>query len=365
MFAGDEDSSGDEDGAASEEEKNEEEQQPSGGAGGSKATPLAGPTACARVSSLFTKDATKPNLLVYITVKEMLMWDYGSDLVSHGIGITRDCATLASGGAGGSKATPLAGPTACARVSSLSLKDGFEFYDRKGPADGYSARLVAAFSVRKAGAHYGLHHCVKLRCTRRFDIHFTHFPFIECSDYRATLLLGTGTLVVRTPAGACFVYGVAGEMQMAFGNAVKLSRDEWQETRPWLALPWNNARIVVDERANPPFVLANIVHEHLIPQHIRNGASSKRERCHSTLIFSRGQPLPFIMRRLLLGVQFLPAEERWRQRAVAVLLALHPSAGEGSLIRVLSPDIFRTIMRLEYSTPGIRGGPGGGSLSPT
>ena len=67
---------------------------------------------------------------------------------------------------------------------------------------------------------------------------------IECSDYRATLLLGTGTLVVRTPAGACFVYGVAGEMQMAFGNAVKLSRHEWQETRPWLALPWNNARIV-------------------------------------------------------------------------------------------------------------------------
>ena len=171
--------------------------------------------------------------------------------------------------------------------------------------------------------------------------------------------------MVRTPAGACFVYGVAGEMQMAFGNAVKLSGHEWQETRPWLALPWNNARIVVDERANPPFVLANIVHEHLIPQHIRNGASSKRERCHSTLIFSRGQPLPFIMRRLLLGVQFLPAEERWRQRAVVVLLALHPSAGEGSLIRVLSPDIFRTIMRLEYSTPGIRGGPGGGSLSPT
>ena len=56
MFAGDEDSSGDEDGAASEEEKNEEEQQPSGGAGGSKATPLAGPTACARVSSLSLKD---------------------------------------------------------------------------------------------------------------------------------------------------------------------------------------------------------------------------------------------------------------------------------------------------------------------
>jgi hypothetical protein len=114
MFAGDEDSSGDsdEDGAASEEEKNEEEQQP-------------------------------------------------------------------SGGAGGSKATPLAGPTACARVSSLSLKDGFDFseHDSRGPqaVSGYSARLVAEFCVRRAGAHYGLHQCVKLRC-RGFD-----------SDYRATL----------------------------------------------------------------------------------------------------------------------------------------------------------------------------------
>ena len=79
MFTGDESTSGDEDGAAFEEEKNEEEQQASGGTGGSKATPLAGPVACARVSSLFLKDATMPYLLVYITVKEMfkLMWDYG------------------------------------------------------------------------------------------------------------------------------------------------------------------------------------------------------------------------------------------------------------------------------------------------
>ena len=44
---------------------------------------------------------------------------------------------------------------------------------------------------------------------------------------------------------------------------------------------------------------------------------------------------------------------------------VHPRAGEGSPIRVLLPDIFRTIMQLEYSTPGIRGGPGGGSPSPT
>jgi hypothetical protein len=34
--------------------------------------------------------ATMPNLLVYITVKEMLMWEYGSDLVSHEI--ARRCA---------------------------------------------------------------------------------------------------------------------------------------------------------------------------------------------------------------------------------------------------------------------------------
>jgi hypothetical protein len=36
------------------------------------------------------KYATMPNLLVYITVKEMLMWEYGSDLVSHEI--ARRCA---------------------------------------------------------------------------------------------------------------------------------------------------------------------------------------------------------------------------------------------------------------------------------
>ena len=124
MFAGDEATSGDEDGAASEEGKNEEEQQP-------------------------------------------------------------------SGGAGGSKATPLAGPAACARVSSLSLQDGFDFSynDRKGPADGYSARLVAAFIEHRTGALYGLHLCgVKLRCTRhwRFVGRFICFPFVECSEYTAT-----------------------------------------------------------------------------------------------------------------------------------------------------------------------------------
>ncbi len=175
--------------------------------------------------------------------------------------------------------------------------------------------------------------------------------------------------MIRTPAGACCVYDVAGSMQREFGNVVKLSRDEWQETRPWLALPWHNARIYIDDREHPPFAVATIVHEHLIPDRIRKGASSEWERCHSTLYFpSHGQcsqSLPFIMRRLLLGVRYLPAEERWRQRAVAVLLALHPRAGEDSLIRVLSPDIFRTIMQLEYSTPEIRGGPGGGCLSPT
>ena len=282
-----------------------------------------------------------------------------------------------SGGAGGSKATPLAGPTACARVSSLSLQDGFDFSynDQKGPADGHSARLVAAFIEHRTGALYGLHQCgVKLRCTRdwRFVGRFICFPFVECSDSAATLLLSTGTLVVRTGAGACCVYDVAGSMQREFGNAVKLSRDEWQETRPWLALPWHNARIYIDDTEHPPLVVAAIVHEHMIPERIRNGASSEWERCHSRLYFPRHaqccQPLPFIMRRLLLGVRYLPAEERWRQRAVAVLLALHPRTGKDSPMRVLLPDVVRKIMQLEYSTPEITeigAGPGGGSLSPT
>jgi hypothetical protein len=262
-----------------------------------------------------------------------------------------DGGETASGGAGGSKAMPLAGPAFCARVSSLSLKDGFDFtvHDSRGPVNGYSARLVADFCVRKAGAHYGRHQCIKLRCTG--------LDFVEDSGHTATLLLGTGTLVVRTPAGECFAYDVASNMQREFGDAVKMSREEWQETRPWLALPWHDARIYVGKWHHPPNAYTAIIHEHLMipepPSH------------HSLLCFTCDQPLPFIMRRLLLGVRYLPAEERWRQRAVAVLLALHPRAGEDSLIRVLSPDSFRIIMRLEYSTPRIRGGPGGGSLSPT
>jgi hypothetical protein len=73
------------------------------------------------------------------------------------------------------------------------------------------------------------------------------------------------------------------------------------------------------------------------------------------------------MRRLLLGVRYLPAEERWRQRAVAVLLALHPRTGKDSPMRVLLPDVVRKIMQLEYSTPEITeigAGPGGGSPTP-
>ena len=62
-----------------------------------------------------------------------------------------DGGETASGGAGGCKATPLAGPAFCAQVSSLSLKDGFDFsiHDSRGPINGYSARLVAEFCVRR------------------------------------------------------------------------------------------------------------------------------------------------------------------------------------------------------------------------
>jgi hypothetical protein len=162
-----------------------------------------------------------------------------------------DGGETASGGAGGSKAMPLTGPAFCARVSSLSLKDGFDFtvHDSRGPVNGYSARLVADFCVRKGGDHYGLHQCVKLRCTRYFN-----FVLDKHTDsgYTAALLLGTGTLVVRTPAGECFAYDVARNMQREFGDAVKMSREEWQETRPWLALPWKNARISFGSWSYPP-----------------------------------------------------------------------------------------------------------------
>ena len=92
----------------------------------------------------------------------------------------------------------------------------------------------------------------------------------------------------------------------------------------------------------------------------------REERSHSLLHIPTVTPLPIIMQRLLRGVRYLPAEQRWRQRAVAALLALHDRLGKDSNMRVLLPDNFRRIMELEHMA--LDGAPemiGGGGPAPT
>ena len=172
------------------------------------------------------------------------------------------------------------------------------------------------------------------------------------------------------------VYDVACAVGEHYHRLLKTTWNEWHTDRLWLALPWQTARIILDYHIPlqyyAPHVMAMFVYDHLMPQHegplhFRPCLRSVVALSHSLLHLSTLQRLPFIMRRLLRGVRYLPAEERWRQRAVAVLLALHPRTGKDSPMRVLLPDVVRKIMQLEYSTPEITeigAGPGGGSPTP-
>ena len=58
------------------------------------------------------------------------------------------------------------------------------------------------------------------------------------------------------------------------------------------------------------------------------------------------KPVPYVLNRLHLGLRFLPAEELWRQRTVALFLAHHPRAGSLSRIRVLDVETLRRIMQM-------------------
>ena len=266
--------------------------------------------------------------------------------------------------------------------AGYSPLDGFDFatHDERGPAEGYAARLVASFSLQLAGTLYGLHQCIKLRCTRDARVLGpTPFPFVESREDRATLLLATGQLVLRTQEGICCAYDLSFAMWCTYTHLIKLTSIQFQQARLWLALPWQTARIVVRTfpQTYSPVLSVLFVYDHLIPhQHVREEEgnfksvpsfrSRERERSHSLLHIPTVTPLPIIMQRLLRGVRHLPAEERWRQRAVALLLALHDRLGKDSNMRVLLPDNFRRIMELEHMA--LDGAPemiGGGGPAPT
>ena len=285
--------------------------------------------------------------------------------------------TSGGSGAGGMAAHAAEAHDPSAGYSPLDGFD-FRFHDQIGPAAGHGARLVASFSLRLAGTLYGMHQCVKVRCTRDARVLSLRppFAFVESREDRATLLLATGRLVLQTAEGTCCVYDMGLAMWSKYSFSVRLPFRQWQQARMWLALPWQTARIVVRNfsQSHSPVVCAMFEYDHLIAPHQQEGnfknvpslRSRGQEHSHSLLHIPSVAPLPFIMRRLLRGLRHLPAEERWRQRAVAVLLALHDRVGKDSPIRVLLPDTLRRIMLLEHMA--LDGAPemiGGGGPTPT
>jgi hypothetical protein len=76
--------------------------------------------------------------------------------------------------------------------AGYSPLDGFDFryHDQIGPAAGHGARLVATFSLKLAGTLYGMHQCIKVRCTRDERVLGLRppFAFVESREDRAALL---------------------------------------------------------------------------------------------------------------------------------------------------------------------------------
>jgi hypothetical protein len=205
------------------------------------------------------------------------------------------------------------------------------------------------------------HGSVQLRCTSEDSPHFTTFPLVASDEMKAAVSLGSGRLLLRTSNGDRRIFDVADAMWSNMFHmfwpictpnlgrpTLILSREQFVGSRPWLALPWQSSDVRINvSRMGPVSII--FVFDHLIPQHIRDGDFRPFVRCHGEIRLFMGGLLPHFFDRLVLGLRFFPAEDRWRKRAISVLLALNARVGQNSLIQVLRVDLLRRIMEMEYS----------------
>ncbi len=148
--------------------------------------------------------------------------------------------------------------------------------------------------------------------------------------------------------------------------------------RPWLAFPWGDPGVVlihVSDFQGRPVVNVMFVFEHLAHREkqrvmqkypgVEFGDSQPFVRCHGHIDLRwMDKPVPYVLNRLHLGLRFLPAEELWRQRTIAVFLAYHPRAGSLSRIRVLDVETMRSIMQKAKSSTASASDIDGGILFP-
>ncbi len=214
--------------------------------------------------------------------------------------------------------------------------------------------------------------CVQLRCSTVEDtrIFFTPFPFVECLETRAVLSLDTGRLFVRTKSGYTVFFDMKECIWRAPDFAMPLhqlgvQQLQWNSSfpKPWLAFPWGDpgvVRIYVSVFQGRPVVQVMFVFEHLFHREMQKQAQKYPGgvvgfrpfvRCHGCIDLRwMDKPVPYVLNRLYLGLRFLPAEDLWRQRAVALFLAHHPRAGSLSRIRVLDVETLRRIMQMEKNS---------------
>jgi len=235
-----------------------------------------------------------------------------------------------------------------------------------GEGNAHIARLLVLYLYNQEKvAPTGPLGCVQLRCSLDTGIYFTPFPFVECLDTRAVISLDTGRLFVRTKSGLTVffdmkecIWGAPDFFMPLRQLGVQLLQWNTCFHKPWLAFPWGDpgVRIYVSVLQGRPVVQVMFVFEHLFHQEMQKQALKYPQgvrgfqpyvRCHGCIDLRwMEKPVPYVLNRLHLGLRFLPAEELWRQRTVALFLAHHPRAGRLSRIRVLDVETLRRIMQM-------------------
>jgi hypothetical protein len=267
-------------------------------------------------------------------------------------------------------------------VGSNSNTSIFNFADAMGEGNAHMARLLVLYLYNQEKvAPVGPLGCVQLRCSTYDRTYFTPVPFVECLDTRAVLSLDTGRLFVRTKSGLTVFFDMkrciwrSAEFSWPL-NQLGVDDQQWDKSihKPWLAFPWGDpgvVRVNVSGEGLVPSVSVIFFFKHLFDREMQKQKPYAGPlvgfrpfiRCHGHIDLTMGNPVPKILNRLHLGLRFLPAEELWRQRTVALFLAHHPRAGSLSRIRVLDVETLRRIMQMEkcstasvHTVSGIDGG---------
>ena len=242
----------------------------------------------------------------------------------------------------------------------------FSFADDFCDGNAHMARMLVLYLYNQEKVASTRLGCVQLRCSAVEDtpgIYFTPV-FDECLETRAVLSLDTGRLYVQTKSKKLVFFDIKECIWTTcdFARPLRLlgiTESHWNSffPRPWLAFPWWDSsvvRVYVSEYLGRVVVRLLFVFQHLFEREQQRSLLKYPHivnpflRYHGELDLRwRDTPVPYVLSKLHLGILFLPAEELWRRRTLAVFLAYHPRVGSLSRIRVLDVETLRRIMQID------------------